>query len=63
MKVTAISAVILLAGCERGTYGEMDNQVVCSPDRKMAYYIEPGVGSTSFLRKAPHLIKVCEAMK
>ena len=62
MKAIAIAAALLLMGC-RGEYGEMDNKVVCSTDRKTAYYVEPSIGFTVFLRKSPQFIKLCEELK
>lgn len=63
MRAIAIAVVFLLTACGRGEYGEMDHKVVCSPDRKTAYYVEPSVGATAFLRKSPQFIKLCEETK
>lgn len=51
-----------MVGCSRGKWGEVDDQVVCSLEGK-AYRVDPGAGSTSFIKPLPAADKLCQKLK
>jgi len=62
MKITlSLCALLLLAGCERGSYGELDNKIIC--DSGKAYYIERNIGQTSFVKRFPQKDQYCGVKK
>jgi len=52
-------AILVLTGCSNN-YRGADYKVLCDPKTKEAYYVEPGIGHTSFLRKNSNLNDVCK---
>lgn len=59
-KIFAIALTTLLVGCGWDSYRAADYQIVCGVETKAAYYVEPGAGATSFLRKSPQFDKLCK---
>ena len=59
MRNIFVITVLLLTGCSRGEYGAADYRVLCDAETNTAYYVEPGAGHTSFLRKSPQVDKLC----
>lgn len=51
--------VLLLTGCSRKEFRAADYRVLCDAETNTAYYVEPGAGQTSFLRKSPQFDKLC----
>ena len=58
-KIAAITLVLLLVGCVRGEISKADNRVLCDAETKEGYYVQPGAGQVSFLRKSPQFDKLC----
>jgi hypothetical protein len=53
-----VISLAVLAGCDK--YREVDNQVLCDPKSQQAYYIIPGVGTTSHVQRNASLDSLCK---
>jgi hypothetical protein len=56
-------AVTILAGCSRSPQlSQADGQLLCSMNGT-AFYIYPGAGDTSFVKRAPTADALCRRLK
>ena len=60
-KLIIIAATILLTACGRDIYRSADYNILCAPDTGYAYYVEPGIADTSFLRRSKQFDNICKA--
>lgn len=59
-KLLIIAATILLTACGRDAYRSADYNILCAPDTGYAYYVDPGMGDTSFLRRSKQFDHICK---
>lgn len=50
--------MLLLSGCHAANRAA-DDKVLCDPTNGDAYYVEPNVGDTSFVRLSPQFKPLC----
>lgn len=63
-KLLIITLILLLVGCDRNSlHSQADELVLCNPTTKGAFYIRPGVGDTSFVKRNPSMDIMCNEQK
>lgn len=55
----ALLALLLLTGCDRQSYGDQDNKIVCGLEDRKAYQVQPGAGMVTFLRRVAEADALC----
>lgn len=60
MKYLLVILALLLAACGRQENRAADYKVLCDPKLQQAFYITPGAGDTSFVRRNPSLDDLCK---
>lgn len=61
MKAIAIVlAAFVVSACNRANYGQADNMVLCDPMSGKGFFVSPGAGETSFVKRAQSTDALCK---